>query len=425
MSEQINYQDSPQTEIINSEDETPKDEEQIKPVKIPKEKSPKVFKELEENLDYECLLNMVLDLYDTNDGESFDIIKKASAFLDKEESHNYNVEAAIKTARLIKEKLNGFEPQNEKVVLRAFTDIALRNYFSPEELNAFFSKINYEENSNQKSFAHLEYNELSLNKNTFDGLTPEKIEFQILHEIGHIIDYSHALNPDNEESDEEASENDEFSDLIQEIPIEMQNRYSINISKESEEQGWSEVKANLLAIWARNQNNPNGFFLERLNRTEPGLLKRLFKKKKIFTKKYVEAKEKNDLNFLRGVIGPDNLESFDRLVENSERIFQYLTEKWKNSKELSGENFYEQLQIQDDDFEIDELLDLDTMNMQNNSDSIPEDMASNQKQPKESSGNTPAAPKQTKKSTSIADVAVSVKDIFKACADDFDLFGGK
>lgn len=261
-----------------------------------------------------------------------------------------NIDSAIQAIHDCDSKISFLETEkeadeNEKILERvriAFASISAKNYYEIEELNAVFNQIEFRktENPESKYIAKIEGNVLVV----FDSIIREKdkkylfddetVEFFILHEIGHIIDESGVLN---RESFELEDFEDELADLIAEVPLELQDNYSKNFK--NPEAARKEIKAHLLAIWAKNRGNFQNFFFERLMRTNPEGQKIIFGDN--LDKAYLAGKAGKSTEEISSYAVDQ--ERFKLLQENSKRVFDFLENVWPTAKNEMGDEFYQAL----------------------------------------------------------------------------------
>jgi len=235
-------------------------------------------------------------------------------------------------------------PQNVfERVTKTFFWIAAKQYYSPDELKSFFSSIEVR-NGDGKNTAKIESNHLVLFDTVFDqtdgkqNYNDEELEYYVLHEIGHIIDYSKVLEGDYEPEFANEDYESEMTRIVSEIPLNLQDVYS----KSMGELGYHEAIAHLTAVWSKHRNDFDGFFLDRMLRTNEEALVRIFGTEENLKAMYFECKDnENPILAMRRFVQDENI--FNALFENSHQIFNYLNTGWAQGKLSLGSEFYDRL----------------------------------------------------------------------------------
>ncbi len=398
-------------------------------VNISLDNKKRLKKELRKEANLDCILNNLIGLSELSDDDSAILKENLNQFLSPE-SYGLDIESAIKTIRRTKEKMVGFDGISQEIILKSFGAIALKKYYTPEEIDCFFSSVNFQLNpADHNNFAKIDHNRLIIFEEAFkQEFSREQFEFLILHEIGHIVDASKVL--ESQIIDEEGvdqNNNDKFLSLLQSMPIELQNQYSIDVYKNNPDEGLKELKAHFLAMWAKNRNDPVGFTLDRINRTNAETIETLFKDKRKFVGAFKKAFADKDLNILAD--RSDNPELVKELIKNSSEIFEYLEKTWKEKKEELGDTFYDLLsdvnteQKEFDFYEEEPTEQITEAEALKDEDSTLQGDFSDKKTDfqKDDSNLTPN--KTSKDIVGLSDVYVSTKELLKSMASGLDIFG--
>lgn len=314
-----------------------------------------IFKEaegLEDKQDTISLLAKILLSKNTEiSGSVIDSIKKTCEI----KKIDLNIDKALEVYDLLKDKFYGFSEENLLEINKVFISVAAQEHIEPLILNAAFARIEFNgSKETSDKIAKIENNNLiifsSMFKNSNSGkasIPLRQKESILLHELGHVVDFSGVLNEEaasnlDEEGNEYDSMDNDFNDVIKKIPLELNDKYTIEINNTNPENTLCELKATLFAIWARNKNNPNGFVMDRLNQMNASMIQKIFKGNPTEIKERIcLAKSENNPNILKENVAPGLEETFDSFIDNSLEIHTFISERW--DKASKDPEFLEQL----------------------------------------------------------------------------------
>jgi len=317
---------------------------------IPADTMKELLREVEQIDNISSMLDFLIKLSEDskeNDPASF---LQALNRENKSNGLHFDATAAYLAIKSTSEKLVGFDdPAKATRVLKAFGGIAGKEYFSGEELGCFFDSVELRPYQNDNNFAMHSNGKLVLFTNTFENnsdqpkYSDDQLEFLILHETGHAVDASSVLESDVGDNGEAEDNSGEFDALVNQIPVEQRDQYSVDNQKHGDETVMKETKATLIAIWAKHKGDKEGFALERINRINKQTLREVFGDLRRFAPILRKAEAAKNADLLKAKAAEGKIEMLNKLIENSRDIHDYIDGKWHNAQIEMGEDFQEAL----------------------------------------------------------------------------------